>query len=70
MNTEMNGKQVKRIWWNGANGDESMKTEGQRTLMLAATHHGDRDEFWVVQYEDTVEVARHNCKYIETIEWA
>lgn len=70
MNTEMNGKQVKRIWWNGANGDESMTTEGQRTLMLAATHHGDRDEFWVVQYEDTVEVARHNCKYIATIEWA
>lgn len=70
MNTEMNGKQVKRIWWKGANGDESMATEGQRTLMLAATYHGDRDEFWVVQYEDAVEVARHNCKYIVTIEWA
>lgn len=70
MNIEMNGKQVKRIWWNGANGDESLAAEGQRTLMLAATFHGDRDEFWVVQFEDMVEVARHNCKHIATIEWA
>ena len=70
MNIEMNGKQVKKIWWNGANGDESMIAEGQRTLMLSATYHGDRDEFWVVQFEDMREVARHNCKSISTIEWA
>jgi hypothetical protein len=66
---DMNGKQVKRIWWRGANGDASMFTEGQRTLRLSATHHGDRDEFWIVQYEDMIEVARHNCRNIATIEW-
>lgn len=67
LNTEMNGRRVKRIWW--SNG-ESLTTEDQRTLFLAATCHGDRDEFWVVQYEGNVEIARHNCRYIETIEWA
>lgn len=70
MNIEMNGKQVSRIWWNGDDCDKSMTAIGQRTLMLAATYHGDRDEFWVVQFENLVEVARHNCKYIATIEWA
>lgn len=67
MNTTMNGKQIERIFLSN---DQRITTGGQRTLMLSATHHGDRDEFWVVQYEDMVEVARHNCKYIVTIEWA
>jgi len=31
---------------------------------------GDRDEFWIVQTKDGAEVARHNPRYVETIEWA
>ena len=70
MKKEMDGKQVKEIWWLSANGDESLIAQGQRTLYLSATYHGDRDEFWVIQYDDMIEVARHNCKYIASIKWA
>uniref|UniRef100_A0A6H1ZAB2 Uncharacterized protein n=1 Tax=viral metagenome TaxID=1070528 RepID=A0A6H1ZAB2_9ZZZZ len=65
-----NGRQVKRIWWNGANGDESLTTEGQRTLRFVGTYHGDRDEFWVEEYINNKQVAIHNCRYITSIEWA
>ena len=70
MNTEMHGRQIKRIWFNGANGDETIAADGQRTLRLSATYHGDRDEFWVEEYFNACEVARYNCKFIASIIWA
>jgi hypothetical protein len=70
MNTEMNGKQISKIWWINDYGDSCIEAKGQKTLMLSATYHGDRDEFWVIEYDDMQEVARHNCRDIATITWA
>ena len=70
MNTEMNGKQVAEIWWVNEHGDSRVKAEGQKTLALSATYHGDHDEFWVIEYDDMQEVARHNCRQIASIKWA
>ena len=67
MNIEMDGKKVKSIYLDG---DEYMFAEGKRTMTLSASTHGDRDDFWVLVYEDMIEVSRHNCKYISSIEWA
>lgn len=39
-------------------------------LYLSATYHGDRDEFWIVQEKHGTEVARHNPRFIKTIQWA
>jgi len=69
MNIEMNGKQVQCIVWENADGEQTVTAKGQVTLMLSATYHGDRDEFWIIQFEDMVEVARHNCKYIASVVW-
>lgn len=70
MTREMHGKAIKRVWWNGANGDQSMTSSESITLEMSATYNGDRDEFWVVQKQDGKEISRHNCKYIATIDWA
>lgn len=66
MNTDMNGKGIKSIHWGEAG---SIHAEGEKTLHLSATYHGDRDEFWVVESYAGKEVARHNCKSIGTIIW-
>lgn len=73
MNVEMHGKKIAAVLW------PDTETEKGRCLMvgygcddmhLSATYHGDRDEFWIVQTKDGAEVARHNPRYVETIEWA
>ena len=42
----------------------------ERTLVFDFRHLGDHDECWIRQLENGVEVARHNCRYLVTIEWA
>lgn len=69
MKISWNGKKIKRIWFNGTNGDESITTTENTTLELEASYHGDRDEFWVKQLSNGNEIARFNCKYIASIEW-
>ena len=69
MTIDDNGKQIQKIIWQGIEGDETLRTEGQRTLRLNATHHGDHDEFWVEEYLDGRQVAIHNCRYIASIIW-
>ncbi len=72
MNLDMDGKAIGAIFFPGDNGS-IMRATGTLTLTMSATYHGDRDEFWVVQSEtiDGVvrEVARHNARHIETIQW-
>lgn len=70
MDSSHNGRKVKRVWWNGANGDESLLASDSVSLVFVATYHGDRDEFWVVQSVGGTEIARHNARYIASIEWA
>lgn len=67
MNTNMNGRMVKHIAF--SNGEMISPREGIK-LKLSATHHGDHDEFWVVEFDNDKEVSRHNCKHLETITWS
>ena len=39
-------------------------------LMLSCEFHGDHDEDWIIETRDGVEIARHNVRYVETIQWA
>lgn len=65
MNREMHGKKIKQIYFD----DQSVIVANGAILTLSATHHGDRDEFWVIVEKDSQEIARHNCKYIASIKW-
>lgn len=69
MTTEMNGRRIGRIWFENNEGFSCIESNGECELVLSATKHGDRDEFWVVQYSGIHEVTRHNCRFISTIEW-
>ena len=69
MTIDDNGKQIQKVIWQGVDGDETLRTEGKRTLRFSATHHGDHDEFWVEEYLDARQVAIHNCRYIASIIW-
>ena len=66
MNKDMNGKKASII--NFSNGDSLVATVGTQ-LILSATYHGDRDEFWITVIQAGKEVARHNCRHIESITW-
>ena len=68
MTTAMDGKAISRIWFIADNG-ENIQADSVFSLELSATHHGDRDDFWIVQKKDGVEIARHNPRAISTIEW-
>ena len=72
MNISMDGKQIKSVCWTDTESEQGRclpsGLNGCR-LYLSATYHGDRDEFWVVAEKDGHEIARHNIKYIESIEW-
>ncbi len=70
MKGNMDGKAIKSIWWNGADGDITLHAEAGITLVLCFTYHGDRDEIWVIEYKDGIEKARHNTRHIASIEWA
>lgn len=63
---DLHGKKAKRVWFVD---EESLTATDSRMLIFTINYHGDRDECWIVQQENGVEVARHNCKYIATIEW-
>ena len=70
MDREKHGKEIKKIWFNGANGDQAISASDRTKLTMSATYHGDRDEFWVLVVDDGVEIAQHNCRYVASIEWA
>jgi len=76
MNTEMNGKKIKAIYLPDSGNDIGQSITGSPTLSLefSATHHGDHDEFWVLEFRDIEgkfkEVCRYNPRYLEAILWA
>lgn len=72
MNMEMNGNKIEAVYW------PDTETEKGRCLVcgpvcgdltFSATYHGDRDEFWIIQSKDGIEIARHNPRYVESITW-
>lgn len=72
MNTSMDGKQIKEIFWNDNEctvGGGLSRTAFQ-TLELSASHHGDHDQFWVVvRNKDGVEIERYNVNFLTLIKW-
>jgi hypothetical protein len=72
MNTEMNGKKIAKVFWPDTSTEQGIQLVAGSAcddLHLSATHHGDRDEFWIVQTTNGAEVARHNARYVTAIVW-
>ena len=76
MNThEMNGKKIEIVYWPDSESEKgrSINQNDEMLLEMSATHHGDHDEFWIVQYKkingEFTEIARHNPKYVESFYW-
>lgn len=73
---EMHEKRIKQVIFPvSADGSFAQPLAHSDTVLLfmSATHHGDHDEFWIVEYhligEEFKEVKRHNIKYVESWEW-
>jgi hypothetical protein len=75
MSTEMNGKAIRSVWWPDSGNDlgRHIIANDEVSIEMSATYRGDHDEFWIVEYRavkgELKEFARHNPRYIETIEW-
>ncbi len=72
MNVGMNGKKIKTIFWPDTESEQwRHMTVGEdcEGMHLSATHHGDRDEFWIIVTKDGKEFRRYNPRYVESIEW-
>lgn len=75
MNDELNGKLIKTIHWPDSGNElgRHLTTNETTQLELSVSYHGDRDEFWVIEYRnidgELKEVARHNPRYAESIVW-
>lgn len=65
------GAAIRRIWFGDGNSMGAGETSGghNRTMELGVDFCGDRHEFYVLHFEDGIEVARHNIRYIASIEW-
>lgn len=76
MNTQMNERQIESIWWPDTESEEGRHLVAGEDVLLefSATHHGDHDEFWVIELREIdgefKEAQRHNPRYLETIVWA
>lgn len=72
MNTSMHGKKIQQIIFPGGPGlgDPVVRSGPLGQLELSATYHGDREEFWILQIKDGIEIARHNTRLVESIVWA
>lgn len=74
MDRSMNGKKIDVVYLPDTNDEYGRQLvaghPGCESLHLSATYHGDHEEFWIVQIDKGVEVARHNPRYVETIAWA
>ncbi len=65
MENELDGKKVREIWFDR---HSHVASGGHRTLLVKKINYL-RDEWWVLQIESGVEVARHNLARVETIKW-
>jgi len=65
------GRMVRRIWFNGANGDESKYPKEHHHMVTLKEFYGDHDEDWILLVDSKTgkEIERHNAKYIASIEW-
>jgi hypothetical protein len=78
MNTNMDGKRINVFdvhpCWTPHGNPERVASGRGRVLTLSATHHGDHDQFWIVESigDDTIgyrEVRRWHVNAVAHIEW-
>lgn len=70
MNTDWNGRPINEFTM--SNGKSRCDSTGScPKLYLSATHHGDRDEFWIIEEPcgGGKEIARYNMRFVEDIKW-
>lgn len=66
------GRMVKKVWWNGTNGDESKSPKEHQHMVTLHEYHGEYDIAWVLLIDTTNghEIERYNTRYIALITWA
>lgn len=73
MNTSMHNKLIRLIdldpMWTQHGHPERITAGDGRRLLLSATHHGDHDEFWIVEEVDGQETHRFSASAVKHIEW-
>lgn len=74
MNLNMNGRSIAAIYFEGGVGcysgnPEMIRENGDLTLHLSATFHGNHEQYWVIEAVKGTEFRRHNVGSIATIEW-
>ena len=66
---------IDRIWFMNEHGDSQIeapyyKDDNKKKLYYLTEYYGDHSENWVIEENEGKEVARHNTKFIATIEWS
>ena len=66
---------VDSIWFNSANGDELVKVQydrddNRKRMYYLSEYQGDRSDCWIIVEEDKKEIARHNVRFVATINWS
>jgi hypothetical protein len=74
MNTNMHGKEINLFdvhpCWTQHGNPERIASGRGRKLNLSATHHGDHDQFWIIETnQDGWEVRRWHASAVAHIEW-
>lgn len=63
------GRKAKTIWF-PATPDQQMQVNNiECELICMSEFKGDRDEIWICEVRNGVELARHNIRSIESIIW-
>lgn len=74
MNIGLHGKPIESVSWPATQDwtkDAILANHlGTGKIWLSVTHHGDRDEIWIVEERGGVEFARHNPRFVKQIVWA
>jgi len=66
---------ISSIWFMNEHGDTKIvapyyRDDNKKKLYYLTEYHGDHSENWVIEEENGREVARHNTKFITSIEWS
>lgn len=72
MNSNNPDREILKITWPSEDGNPfvmAVGTEECDRLVLRKEFHGDRDDDWILQLKNGVELARYNPRYIEAIMW-
>ena len=59
------GRKAAKVWF--SNGEQINNVEHE--IVCVKEYLGDRDEIWMVLMREGKELARHNTRYVESIQW-